>query len=144
MRPTPVPSDRALTALVVSASLAAGLFLLWLVTVAAAGTGSSLPDIRLVTPDAAGGGHNPLVLAWRLLNAALATAAAFALWMRWFDCRHPRDPFLKAGELVLVMAAVVGAVHMVVMRGPLTLATPFVSLSSALTLLGLVRTGRPR
>ena len=141
MRQPPVPSDRALTGLTVLAGAVGGIFLLWLVTLAAAGTHADLPSVQIVAPGA-DPDPNPITTAWRLLNATLAGAAAFGLWLRWFHPHDRRDSFLKGGELVLCMAAVVGAVHMVVLHGPLTIATPFVTISCGLTLVGLVRTGR--
>jgi hypothetical protein len=135
----PVPSERTVRVLGALSLVGDIVFLWWLVTLAAAGTGADLPAPQIVVDYPTGEAH-PAVVVWRLVNVTLTAGVALALWMRWFDCRTSRDPFLKAGEMVLVSAVLVGTLHLLLISGPLTLAMPIITLSCLLTLIGLWRT----
>lgn len=138
----PVPSERTVRVLGILSLIGDIVFLWWLVTLAAAGTGADLPMPQITVSEASGSASLP-VIAWRLVNVTLAGGVILWLWMRWFDCRARRDPFLKAGEMVLFAAVLVGSLHLVLIDSPMTIAMPFITGACLLTLLGLWRTRRP-
>lgn len=138
----PVPSERTVRLLGWTALAVGIIFFAWLLTVAAAGTGADLPHPEFVATPEPEATQSAAVLVWRAVNACLAGVAAFGLWLRWFDCRYPRAVLLKAGELLMFAAAFVGQIHMLVLRAPLTLAVPFITVAATCCVAGLLRSRR--